>query len=189
VTPFPAARRRRPHRSDIPLIVWPGGRAERELCRAEGRPCILVIGPGEPPPPDWDELEDWVRAPVNPVEVATRQSTLRHRHRELTHGISLEAGLLRRDEAWTTVSPLQEAVLRPLLTPIGAIVGRRALRAAHERAGGLPSERAFDQLMTRLQTNVRRVGIRVRRVRGGRFLLEVLEVPSSPARTDDEMLL
>ena len=72
---------------DVPLVPWPDGTRERERCRAQRRPCLLVVPLGHPAPTQWDVLEDWVRAPLNPVEVATRQSTLRRRLRA-THAPS-----------------------------------------------------------------------------------------------------
>jgi hypothetical protein len=64
---------------DVPLIEWPAAEALRERLAAEGRPRLLVVDAESAPPTCLDELEDWVRHPVDTMDVVARTATLRRR--------------------------------------------------------------------------------------------------------------
>ena len=93
------------------------------LARA-GVPRLLVLEPGTPPPDEWDELEDWVRRPLDPEEVAFRQHALRDRLLLRTGGLRIDDGLLRRGDRWVPLTDVQLAVTRSLLAQAGRVVAR-----------------------------------------------------------------
>jgi hypothetical protein len=67
---------------DVVLIRWPSEEAARRQLAQAGMPRVLLIDDGSEPPPDWDRLEDWVRLPVTPADLAARQATVRERWHE-----------------------------------------------------------------------------------------------------------
>jgi hypothetical protein len=64
---------------DVPVIPWPSGADARHELAVARRPRILAVADGEPPPEGSDELEDWVRVPVQLDEIRLRQRTLHER--------------------------------------------------------------------------------------------------------------
>jgi len=161
---------------DVQFVAWPSGRSRREQLGRAGVPRLLVVEAGELPPDEWDDLEDWVRAPVDVEEAAYRAETLRGRLRERTAGVVVDDGLLRRGESWVHLTPTQLALTRALLGHAGRVVGREDLGAVFEEAGGTPSGVAFSSCITRLRTKLAEVDVVLHVLGEGRFLLEVAGV-------------
>jgi hypothetical protein len=59
----------------VPMIALDEWEQRRHRAR-RGRPTLLVVPADAPPPRDWGELEDWVRLPLDPLEVADRRRVL-----------------------------------------------------------------------------------------------------------------
>ncbi len=53
---------------DVALVRWPAGADKLEVLRSQRAPRLLVIGEDSSPPRPVDELEDWVRLPVDEGE-------------------------------------------------------------------------------------------------------------------------
>jgi hypothetical protein len=68
---------------DVPLIRWPSEEEVRCRLAEDCLPRILLLDQDTPPPEDWDEIEDWVRAPVSPVDLFARRLTVLERWQEL----------------------------------------------------------------------------------------------------------
>lgn len=64
---------------DVALVHWPDDDATRRRLQAAHRPRLLLVAAGAPPPVAVDELEDWVRLPVDPEELDIRRATLARR--------------------------------------------------------------------------------------------------------------
>jgi hypothetical protein len=69
---------------DIPLVPLSDVITRHRLA-AEGRACLLVVPIGGEPPDDWDDLEDWVRLPLDDMEVTHRRVVLFRRSCESVH--------------------------------------------------------------------------------------------------------
>ncbi len=76
----------------------------RSRLRDAGLPCVLVVGEHEPPPVDCGPLEDWIRQPIIPSELALRWQTLRERHAATTASAVL--GVVRTNRPTRRSSPL-----------------------------------------------------------------------------------
>lgn len=71
-----------PHSSadTAPTVLPVSAHIRRSRLREAGLPCLLVVAEGEPPPFDCGPLEDWLREPIVPAELALRWRTLAERH-------------------------------------------------------------------------------------------------------------
>jgi hypothetical protein len=70
--------------AQVELVAWPAGHERRIELAAAGRPRLLVVAPGVPPPDVWESIEDWVRLPAEPADVE-----LRRRHLALVCQVTL----------------------------------------------------------------------------------------------------
>jgi len=158
---------------DVQFVPWPEGQAVREQLARAGVPRLLIIEPAAEPPEDWDDLEDWLRAPIDPEEAAYRQHALRQRLHDRSGGLVIDDGLLRRGDAWLALTPTQLALTRPLVGNAGRVVRRHELEQVFADAGGTPSATAFASCIKRLRTKLAEVGAVLHVLSEGRYLLEV----------------
>jgi alkanesulfonate monooxygenase SsuD/methylene tetrahydromethanopterin reductase-like flavin-dependent oxidoreductase (luciferase family) len=169
----------------VPVIPWPAGHAERHQRAVARLPRLLAISAGASPPEGVDELEDWVRVPVDLDELSLRQRTLHERWRAGRAELWLdEHGLVHRDARWVSLSDAQAVIAAPLIASAGHVVRRADVRAACAAAGA-ESDAAFKGVLRRLQSKLGELGATLHILSGGRLLLELC---SSPSRSSDETL-
>jgi hypothetical protein len=158
---------------DVPVVPFPEGAEPRRLLRAARRPRILAVGPGEPPPAVTDDLEDWVRLPVEDDELALRQQTLLDRWLAGRGGLWLdEDGIVHSAGRWVALPPPQAAAVVPLVAALDAVVARADVREAYEAAVGPCTDVAFASMLARLRPKFRQVGGTLHLLSRGRLLLE-----------------
>jgi DNA-binding winged helix-turn-helix (wHTH) protein len=155
------------------LLRWPMERARCDALRAEGRPRLLLVEDGAPPPLTTDDLEDWIRVPAGEVDVRARVEGLRRRVESVAaHDPVLdEHGVLRVGERWVSLPPVEARLAAALLGRFGAVVSRDALG----RAGwpdGAPGRNALDVHVLRLRRRLEKVSLAIRTVRSRGYLLE-----------------
>jgi hypothetical protein len=160
---------------DVVLVRWPREADTRDRLAGEGRPRLLLVEDGVPPPLSEDPLEDWVRIPTPDADVRARLDTLSLRARLQTPGLpSLDDdGVIRHKGAWVSLPPVEARITRLLLDRIGAVVSRDALA----RAGwpeGAPGRNALDVHVLRLRRRLAAVGLAIRTVRSRGYLLEII---------------
>jgi hypothetical protein len=166
-----------PSLDEVPVIPWPSASAARHALALARRPRLLAVGEGAPPPEGVDELEDWVRVPVEIDEIRLRQRTLLERWREERAEVWLdEHGLVRHGERWVALSGNQALAAAPLVANIGRVVHRADVWRA---CGAARSDSSFTGILQRLRTKLAEVDVTLHILSGGRLLLEA---PSSPSR-------
>jgi hypothetical protein len=161
---------------DVPLIEWPAAEALRERLAVEGRPRLLVVDASSPPPACLDELEDWVRHPVDMMDVVARTATLRHRaERRDRHPLLDDNGLLWLHGRWVSIPPAQLPVVRVLVERMGHVVPVAALREAYSAGGGSIDNVAVKAAMARLGRRLATLGLRLHNIPGRGSLLEAVD--------------
>lgn len=154
------------------LLRWPVERGRRELLQGSGQPRLLLVEGGEPPPVVADEMEDWIRVPAEELDVQARVETLRSRVARGQAAPELDDdGLLRMDDRWVSLPPVEARLTAALLDRFGAVVSREALAHAGWPQGA-PGRNALDVHMLRLRRRVSSLALSIRTVRARGYLLE-----------------
>src|SRR2546423_4628783 len=67
-----ARNERQPLRGDVVLLRWPEQEGDARRLDELGRPVLLLVEPGAPPPELHSCTSDWVRLPVDDADVRAR---------------------------------------------------------------------------------------------------------------------
>ena len=105
--------------SPVVVVKWPSDVANRNAARERGSPCLLVVAADSQPPGSWGPLEDSVREPAHPTELAIRIVNLASRF-DLAFPSLDDDGLVRRGGRWIAVPMLEAKVLALLLAVLGS---------------------------------------------------------------------
>jgi hypothetical protein len=158
---------------DVALVRWPGEAGRREQLAADHAPRLLLVEGEALPPPVTDCLEDWIRLPAADLEVSLRMGGLAARaehHVRTVPSLDLD-GVLRFDNAWVPLPPVEARLTDALLRRFGAVVSRQTLaRAGWPEAA--PGRNALDVHMLRLRRRIGPLRLAIRTVRSRGYLLE-----------------
>jgi hypothetical protein len=156
---------------DVVLVRWPAEHARRGELELAGRPRLLLLEDGAPPPEPEDELEDWIRVPASEEDLRARVDGLRRRSEAPSVPDLDEDGVLRLGGAWVSLPPVEARLMAALLDRYGAVVSRDALARAGWPAGA-PGRNALDVHMLRLRRRLGPLALAIRTVRSRGYLLE-----------------
>jgi DNA-binding response OmpR family regulator len=160
----------------VALVSWPEDESSRRRLAAARQPRLLLIAPGVAPPVLTDELEDWIRFPLDPDELAVRMATLVARAGDVEPrpaGLVLDGdGVLHCEDRWVSLPPTEARVLAELLGRPGHAVHRADLAAVAWPAGLPADERALDGVIKRLRRRVAPLGVRIHTVNKVGFLVD-----------------
>jgi hypothetical protein len=175
-----ASVRVHPHRfdprlpADVRLVRWPAEHEQRADLAALELPRILVVAAGERAPEWCDEIEDWVRAPVDRAELELRAATVAVRADLRTKPWVDEYGVLWFRDRWHALAEGQLPLLRVLVDEFGRVVPQEAVLAAYAAAGRSTHAEAVKTSARRLTGALAPLGLELCRVRGRGYLLERL---------------
>jgi DNA-binding response OmpR family regulator len=159
--------------SDVVLLRWPREDDRRKACRAAGVPVLLLVEPGETPPFDTGELEDWVRTSADSIEVHARVTALfgRARQQQLPSPVLDHNGVLHVGKRWIGLSPIDERLTRVLVDNLDDLVDVQTL----ERAGWdeRPASNVLRVRLLRLRRALEPLGLTIRNVRNQGYVLGV----------------
>ena len=156
----------------IRLLHWPaddGARAELADART---PCILLVAQDAAPPEEWDDLEDWVRLPLDPEELQQRARTLRRRARATERPSFDDDGLLRVGDQWLDLPPGPRAVVEVLVGRFGEVVYADELAKVYLETGGSPRQSARKTMIVRVRQRLGELGLELHNVRDSGYLLD-----------------
>jgi hypothetical protein len=160
--------------TDLPLVRWPEQEDLRRQLAETETPRLLVVAEGHPPPERWDELEDWIREPVDPAELDARKASIQARASRQRRRPRLDDdGLLWVGDAWVDISPGQVPTVRLLVDRLGQVIRYEEMAEACESAGASGHIAAVKAHLTRLERRLSPLGLRLRSVRARGHLLEL----------------
>lgn len=157
---------------NVSLVRWPAESDRREALRRAGHPRLLLVERGAPPLPS-DQREDWIRLPADDVDLRARIEALRQRlDTAAAERPDLDGdGVLRLNDRWVALPPVESRIVAALVERFGAVVSRGALTLAGW-PGGSPGRNALDVHVLRLRRRVTPLGLAIRTVRSRGYLLE-----------------
>jgi DNA-binding response OmpR family regulator len=160
-------------RLNVVLLRWPAQEALREQLEADGRPRLLLLTRECLAPVCADDLEDWVREPLDHDELECRGRTLeaRARRRGLRPRVD-EHGLIRVGERWVDLPPTQLPVARLLVARLDQVVHAGEIQATYVEAGGSIHPKAVKAMISRVKRRFSEVGLVLTNVRDRGYLLE-----------------
>jgi two-component system, OmpR family, response regulator len=159
---------------DVRLVRWPMESEYRDELHSVDAPRILILEAGSAPPAPWDELEDWVRVPVDPDELELRALTVVRRADRRARPWLDDDNLLWFRDRWCAVARAQLPLVRLLVDHFGTVVRDEDVDAA---VGDANASNHLEAIRTSVRRAVRALaplGLHVQRVRASGFLLERL---------------
>jgi hypothetical protein len=159
---------------DVRLVRWPMERTYRDELHAIGVPRVLILEPGAVPLPRWDELEDWVRVPVERDELELRATTVARRADALERPWLDDDGLLWLRDRWCVVSRGQLPLVHLLVDRFGTVVRDDEVDKVFVGGDTSSHEEAIKTTVRRVQQMLRQLGLHLQRVRGSGYLLDKL---------------
>jgi DNA-binding response OmpR family regulator len=126
-----------------------------------------------------DELEDWVRFPLDADELAVRTAVLADRARDVVPrpwNLVLDGdGVLHNGDRWVALAPKEERVCARLLDHAGEVVSRADLTSAAWPTTLPADSRAVDGVLKRLRRRIEPLGVYIHTVGRVGFLLDNVE--------------
>jgi hypothetical protein len=164
---------------EVPLLRHGVDEPLRRRLAAVGLPRLLVLGPQDEPPGHGPHLlEDWVRTPYPATDAEARRANLLRRYCQRTQGLHVDAvGTLRAGGRAVPLSPVQVAIVVPLLGHLGAPVGRQVVAREYRAVAG-PVAPRLGTALAALRHRLGGLGLRVHVLSPGGLLLD------APARGD-----
>ena len=156
---------------DVCLVRWPAGAERLEELRDERVPRLLVVESDAPPPITADELEDWVRLPVDEGDVLARVQVLSRRAQALMLPELDADGVVRFGSDCAPLSPLEARLAEPLVDQFRSVVSRTDLTQAGWPVEA-PGRNALDVHVLRLRRRLEPIGLGIRTVRSRGYMLE-----------------
>ena len=145
----------------------------RDRLAADGVPRLLLISRSCPAPVCVDELEDWVREPLEPAELEARTATLQARARLAACRPRVDdSDLVRAGDRWVDLPPAQLAVARILIAQLGRVVTAEQIQAAHSAAGGSIHPKAVKAMLGRVKRRLAELDLTLTNIRDRGYLLE-----------------
>lgn len=166
----------------VALLSWPSEEPLRRQLAAAHQPRLLLIEAADvSPPPAADELEDWIRVPIDSDELSIRCASLAQRARTVVAPPAARLdtdGVLHVDDRWVALPQLEANVLRLLLDHHGELVRREALTRGTWPDTRPADPRALDGVVKRLRRRTAPLGVKVHTITGHGFLVEVRADPT-----------
>jgi hypothetical protein len=163
------------HAVEVAVLRWPDDAAVRTLLADAGRPRVLVVAVGTMAPVPADDLEDWLRDPVDQVELLTRTAALRRRAlaRERARAPWLDGdGLLHHGERWVAVPDAQLPIVALLVASFEQLVRTDDLARAYVQAGGTGNRSSIRTAIMRVRARVAEVGLTLQVAHRRGFVLQ-----------------
>jgi hypothetical protein len=157
----------------VTLLAPPFHRERRVDLLARDIPCITLLEEHELPPDEWSPLEDWVRLPVDSVELVARAETLSRRARAARASFGLEDGVLEFGEERVILSVLESRLVGALVGSLGRVVDRPTLVEAAWPEGPPGDSRALDCRIKLLRRRLASHPLDIHTIRGRGYLAQV----------------
>ncbi len=157
----------------VALLRWPAQGELRDRLAAVAIPRLLLVSRASRAPVCVDELEDWVREPLDASELDIRTATLRRRaDRRARRPVVDDSGMVRVGDRWVALPPVQLALARLLVERLGEVVSVEQIRTACRDAGGSGHAKAIKAAIGRVRRRLVELDLELVNVRDRGYLLD-----------------
>jgi DNA-binding response OmpR family regulator len=154
----------------VVLIRWPADATVRDDLAARGVPRLLLVDAASAPPKLLLDGEDWLRVPADERDMFARIARLEARCRPPEPvDVVVDDLIVRNGSRWVAVSPLEAALVRPLVTNLGRLVTREDLADSGWDDG---VARSLRSRVRGLRIRLTEIGLHLMTVRGRGYILE-----------------
>lgn len=154
---------------------WPAEAERLDQLRSAGTPRLVIVADGRPPVVA-DALEDWLRAPADEEELATRLETLRIRADAGRREVRIEDGVLHVGPDIVVLPPIQSRLAEALVERMDSVVGRELLNRRAWPEGAPSGRNVLDVHMAKLRRLLVGTGLDVRTVHRRGYLMHQVPV-------------
>ena len=165
---------------DVALVQWPDEWEKLDQLRTAGAPRLLIVEHGVPPVAP-DELEDWLRAPIDETELELRLANLRRRADLSSTSVSVEDGVLRVGNRLIVLPPIEARLAAALLERKHAVVGREILTRRAWPQGEPRGRNVLDVHIAKLRRILDATGIHILTVHRRGYLMVIADIAISDA--------
>jgi len=160
------------HRGVV-LLRWPAQEDLRAQLEADGLPRLLLLSRSCLAPVCLDELEDWVREPLDRDEIEIRSAKLEHLAGRCPSRPRVdEHGLIRVGGRWIDLPAVQLPVAALLISRFGRVVTAEEIQAVYLDAGGSMHPKAVKAMIGRVKRRLSELDLELTNVRDRGYLLE-----------------
>jgi hypothetical protein len=160
---------------DVRLVRWPEQAQLREELALVGIPRVVVLDGVDCPPPAGDELEDWIRVPLDRADLVVRATTVARRADQRERPWHDGQGVVGFRERWCQMPESQAATVRLLVERFGAVVRDDEIFGVYAEGRASAHSEAVKTSMRRIKQGLAPLGLRLTRVRGSGYLLDRAE--------------
>ncbi len=160
---------------DVRLVRWPEQARLREELALVGIPRVIVLDALDRPLPAADELEDWIRAPLDHADLVVRATTVARRADLRERPWHDGNGVVGFRERWCGMPAGQAAIVRLLVERFGSVVRDDEIFGLCAEGCASAHAEAVKTALRRIKHGLAPLGLRVTRVRGSGYLLDRAE--------------
>ncbi len=160
---------------DVRLVRWPEQAPLRDELALVGVPRVVVLDAVDRPPPVGDELEDWIRSPLDHADLVVRATTVARRADLRERPWHDGHTLVGFRERWCEMPRRQAATVQLLVERFGGVVRDDEIFGLFAEGRASSHAEAVKTAMRRIKHGLAPIGLLLTRVRGCGYLLDRAE--------------
>jgi Transcriptional regulatory protein, C terminal len=155
---------------EVVVLRWPDQQHELGDLARRGIPRLLLVEPASAPPACSSCLEDWMRLPVDEIDLQARVRSLAEHRRTHARPTLDEFGVLRQESTIVFLPPREQALAEVLIASFGEVVRDQELA---ERVFGddLARREALRTHTSRLRKRIAPLGLTISCIRNVGYML------------------
>jgi DNA-binding response OmpR family regulator len=164
----------------VELVRWPSEAVRRDQLAAADVPRLLLVEPDCPPPSVLLGIEDWIRLPADERDLFVRLARLEGRRSAQHRSVPvLEDLVLRFEDRWVSLPPVEAAIVAPLLRHFGELTTRDEIVESAWPDGQV---RSLNSRIRVLRQRLAAVGLQLLTVRTRGFVVDIARNEEQDAR-------
>lgn len=155
---------------EVVVLRWPDQQHELGDLARRGIPRLLLVSPASAPPVCRSCLEDWVRLPVDEIDLQARVRSLAEHRRTHARPTLDEFGVLRQESTIVFLPPREQALAEVLIASFGEVVRDQDL-AESVFGDDLARREALRTHTSRLRKRIAPLGLTISCIRNVGYMM------------------